>query len=336
MLMSRLKEISLATIKLSCALLLFLFIVIPPAIFLKKQFEPQKILEYEAKKTWAVRKGEVLTYPGCAYILFGHYIAYCADDSKNEATDDLDSVPIDKPILIKESFLSSLFDVPTTPLESEVCFEVENYFADDPNLKFNSETRLFIYSEPTNSIRTIVQDDTKIITLKDRKCIKAMSGMTLIALGPGVSQIFDEDFYKGLLKTGKLSFLKENSNQINYSFSGGVLYINGEEVGGRLIEVEKGQFMYSMNLYKDSIDFDIVKKLVVTMQISLFQKIILSFVVFSVWLILVVSFVENLKKFFKLESDLFRKRKNISQRNTQPLCKLIQSFQSRILRIVAL
>jgi len=276
------------------AICLLLVAFLPPAAFLYKEFEPQHNFTYEAPKRWQVIEGEINTYPGCAYKLFGKYIAYCTDGTKKQAKEmELDTVLLDKAINVRKSLLSEVFNISNIPLDSEACFEVDNYFEGRPDKKFNTETRLFIHKSPVNKLEDISEDDTIITTLSDKKCVRAMSGMVLFALGPGKAQVFDVDFYDGLLSSGRFSFMKPESDIINYSFSGDQLLINGVKAGGRLEAIREGEFTYFANFYEDTVDFNIVTKLKVTARPTILQKIILIISVYSIWLFLIKSLIVN-------------------------------------------
>jgi len=285
--------------KTSLAIFLIFIAFFPPAYFLYKELKPQEIFTYEASKKWQVQNGDINTFPGCAYILFNKYIAYCADDKKTEANSDLEAIRIDKKLEVKNTLLSKMFGLSNIPMENKICFDVDNYFEGYPEQKFESETRLFIYKKPISNLNEISESDTIVETLGEkRKCITAMSGMTLFALGPAETQFFNENFYKGLLKAGKFKFMKDESNIINYAFSGDLLFINGVKAAGKLTEIRKGEFVYSANLYEDEVDFNIVKKVVVTSRIIFNQKLILTLIVFSVWFLILAGIIDNIKKIF--------------------------------------
>lgn len=294
--MIRIKKISIGILKFAVVALFLSLAFAPPTYFLIQELRPQHIFTYEAAKRWQVQQGDINTYPGCAYVLFNKYIAYCANDQKSTSDSTLDSIRIDRPIEVKQSFFSHIFDLSGTPLDTEICFKIDNHFEGYPNQEFDGQTRLFIYKKPINQVEQIDEKDTIVLTTKKKECIASMSGMTLFALGPAESQFFDKNFYEGLQKSGKFNFMKPDSNIINYTLSGSKSLINGIEVGGSLEEIRPGEFVYHANLYKDTVDFNIVKTVEVTSRIPWIQKITLGIAVYSVWLLIVFGLIENMKK----------------------------------------
>jgi len=278
-------------LKLLIALGIAYVALVPPIQFLWKAFQPIPIHYYDRALQWRYDHGSIDMYPGCAYVFqvqSGAYIANCVDRSKDQATDDLDSVPLDIPLSIPKSFLSEMLRIPNTPLEQEVCFQADHYFKDFPDKKFTSEMRVFLYPKPVKKLQEVDTDELIVLTFNKLKCIQAMSGMTIIGLGQGNAMFFDQQFIDGIEVAAKFQIPPITE-------SGGKVFLGDQEAKRTLIERRGDRALYQIEapFSMDSFEFSIVNSLNVYARLSFIQKIVLVIAVLSVWLLAVQSLIKS-------------------------------------------
>lgn len=270
--------------------------IVPPAQFLKGYFMDAPVFSYEKDREWKYDHGEIGMYPRCAYILFGKQLTYCLDKSKDQSTDDLDSVALDIPINVPKTFISELLRVPNSPLEQEVCFEADTFFKDFPNKTINAETRFFLYKKPIKMLEEMEEKNMEIITVDHSKCIRAMSGMTLIGIGQGMITLFDESFSEVVEAAARLR-LPVTPGPVVITHSGAKTFIGNTEVTEvqrKIIEKTDKHILYEVEgtIPLDYFEFSIVNKLRVYSRLSHEQKIILFIAVFSVWLLAMKTLID--------------------------------------------